>query len=446
MQVQIPKSELNSLTEFQKSLHTIHGQEKITSPFYREYIKTTWYSTMLKPLESTKNVNGEIIYKMDPTFHFLMYTYLRLTTTVIKVLPQFKNIVRIAWCHNLGTNIIKTASLKEDDLDFQSFDHTWLDDYNQWFMLNGSGKLENHKIGIGNTPYLEEWTHYLPALPINVDQPWFYGEEPALSYQIHAKTSQSRAEHIYTFRNKISELLRMQKFDGEKWVNINTEEYMNQYLDYGKKNELETPVLWGRYAYVTDDEIKSYKEHPKMQTRDYYIKDVICCDSDNPCQYGTTADITLDCSHPCLGIFWKAENMTATKYNNHSNYTCCIDDLSTGFDPISHITLKYGNKVKLNNMPSDHFNIAESRKHYLSSPYESGYHALSLTWHSDNYNGESGVALTPLNAKLLCKLAHQDLLERDDEEAPEFIIRVRLLYLKKLTILRQHDIFQYLLS
>src|SRR5437016_5500862 len=144
MQVQIPKSELNSLTEFQRTLHPVNTQEKITSLFYKEYVKSTWCSTTPKPLESYKNINGEIIYKMDNTFHFLMYTYLKFTTTAIKVLPKYKDFIRIAWCHNLGTNIIKNASFKEDDLDYQSFDHTWLDDYNQWYMLNGNGKLENH--------------------------------------------------------------------------------------------------------------------------------------------------------------------------------------------------------------------------------------------------------------------------------------------------------------
>jgi hypothetical protein len=447
MQVQVHKLELQSLTEFQRDMHLVKGQEKITSPFYREYLKTTWYSNIIKPLESSQCGDNQFSYKPDPVFHFLMYTYLKFMLPAIYVKNAYKNTIRIAWCHNIGTNITPLMSFKEDDLDYQTWDSVGLDDYFQWFMEEGAGKRKNHKIGVGNTPYIEEWNDFLPAFPINVDQPWFYGEEPAYAFQLYTKSSQCRAEHIYTLRKNICDLLRMQRLEGDKWVNIQTKDYMQDYLYYGKSDEIETPVLWGRYAYVTDDELKSYKLDPRMQTREYYIKDMEICDADNAHQYGALVEVPLQCTHPCLAIFWKAENIKATQYNNYSNYTCHTDDLYHGWDPISHTTLKHGSKIKLNNMTSDHFNIAESRKHGKSAPCENGYHAHFMTWKSHQFHGYMGLSLSALNSKLSCKLAYQNIYEDDDQDKvnPEFMLRVRLLYVKKLVIKRENDSYQYTL-
>ena len=202
-----------------------------------------------------------------------------------------------------------------------------------------------------------------------------------------------------------------------------------------------------RADFGEEEEIKSYKLDPRMQTREYYIKDVEICDADNPGQYGSNVEVDLRCTNPCLAIFWKAENMTAKQYNNYSNYTCNTNDLYSGWDPISTNTLKHGGKIKLNNMTSDHFNIAESRKHGKSAPCENGYHAHFIAWQSHKFNGQVGLSPSALNTKLLCKLTHQDIYNDDEEEKnPEFILRVRLLYVKKLTIKRENDYYQYTLT
>lgn len=467
-QIQAHKIELKSLTDFQNNMHLVeNSEEKLTSKFHREYRKTTWYSSTSMPLESIasgRDDDDEIIYKINPTFHFLMYTYLKTSTPTIIVKPKYKDIIRICFTHNFGTNITLFASFKEDDLEYQSWDNIWADDYFQWYMLSGAGKRRNHKIGIGNIPFLEEWTSdILPSCPINVDQPWFYGEEPAHAYQIYTRTSQNRAEHRYTFRRKISDLLRMQKYDISlsKWIDIDTETNMSTYLEYNKILKIPKPVLWGRYAYITDAELKLYQHAPEMKNREYYIKDVEICDSENENNYGHKAEISLKCHNPCLAIFWKAENMDATKFNNYSNYTCNTDDLYLGWDPISTTSLKYYSKTKLNNMESDHFNIAESRKHFPSAPCENGYHAYSFAWQSNNFDGEVGISLDNVDAKLICKFADNDIYKlsynqnntdctedtindegQNKKYGPNFITRVRLLYIKKLTVNR-NDIGEF---
>jgi len=45
---------------------------------------------------------------------------------------------------------------------------------------------------------------------------------------------------------------------------------------------------------------------------------------------------------------------------------------------LKQTSLKYGTIVRLENMPSDHFSIAEPRKHFPSAPCERGYYGYLM--------------------------------------------------------------------
>jgi len=466
MEIQATKAELASITEFQKKLHYPDTpNDKLYSKFHKEMLRVTWYCSATQQLKITDE-GEDVIYKLNPTFHFLTYTYLKFTLPPISVKPEHRNKYRIAWCHNIGTNITKFASFKEDDLDYQSFDNVWCDDYFQYFMPIGSGKRRNHKIGIGSTPLLEEWTHQLPVYNINIDQPWSYGEDTANAFPILYKNSQMRAEHRYTFRRKITDLLRMQKYDSstDTWTCVHPGNYM-KFLSMGRIISISKPIMWGRYAYLNDIELNTYKCAEK---REFYVKDVVISDSENPNKFNTTSEVLLGSNYPCLALFWKAENIDATALNNYSNYTCNTDDLYSGWDPISKNTLKYGTICKFKDMDSDHFNIAESRKHFPSAPNETGYHVYSFAWNSANYHGEVGVTLSALNTKLICKISDNNIYnipykpdininpdienesfdymakdEEDKKESPSFTIRTRMLVMKKVIISKNNGAFEF---
>ncbi|CAH6421702.1 Divergent major capsid protein [uncultured virus] len=397
------------------------------------------------------------------------------TLPPVRVKQEYKGRVRIAWCHNVGTNPIQQAIFKEDDDTYQTWDNYWADIYFQFYQDQGAGKRENHNIGVGNVKCLEEWTEYLPSYPIDVDQPWFYSMDHALSFPIFYKNSQTRAEHRYTFRRKLVDLLRVQILGKDhKWKN--TTRKVHQYLDITPSATLKLPELWGRYAYITEPEIKWYK---CKQTRVFYTRDVEICDTPNPNKYKSTAEIGLHCTNPCLAFFWVAENLDATANHNYSNYTTDVNDLYSGWDPIKTTTLKYGTTVRLDNMPSHHFSIAEPRKHFPSAPSERGYHGYSYAWDSTSYHGDIGIVFANMNARLQCRIANNNIFtniayeeDDDDEEedeiadaadgdqnknngkkhedteladfsleenSPSFVTRSRLLVVRKFTISAEAD-------
>lgn len=475
MSIQAAKEELASLTDFQREIHvTTNLSEDIISNFYRAFLKSTWYSSLPMKLKCTTD-GEEVVYSVNNSFHFLMYSYMRFMLPPVRVKSEYKGRVRMAWCHNVGTNPVEQAIFKEDDDTYQTWDNIWADIYFQFYQDGGAGKRENHNIGVGNVKCLEDWTEFLPPYPINVDQPWFYSMDHALAFPIFYKNSQTRAEHRYTFRRKIVDLLRVQILSRErKWKD--TTKKVHQYLDISSSATLRIPELWGRYAYITEPEIKWYK---CKQARVFYTRDVEVCDTQNPNKYKSTAEISMHCTNPCLSFFWVSENRDATAIHNYSNYTTNVNDLYAGWDPIKSTTLKYGTTVRLDNMPSDHFSIAEPRKHFPSAPSERGYHAYSYAWDSTSFHGDIGIALANMNARLYCRIANNNIFtsasydeDEDDEEtdeiaesaveskdnadskkydelrladsaveevSPSFITRARLLVVRKFTITAEAD-------
>ena len=480
MSIQVAKKELESLTAFQRDIHVTNDMsEEIASLFYRTFLKSTWFSSVLMKLRSA-NDSDDVVYHVNNSFHFLLYSYMRFVLPPIKVKSDFIGRVKIAWCHNVGTNITHRAVFREDDDVYQTWDNIWTDIYFQFYQNAGPGKRENHNIGIGNVECIEGWNDYLPSYPINVDQPWFYSMDHSLAFPIFYKNSETRAEHRYQFRRKVVDLLRVKILGKDrKWHP--TTRNIHRYLDIDPKLTIKEPELWGRYAYITEPEIKWYK---CKQNRTFYTRDIEICDTPNPYKYKSTSELSLQCTNPCLALFWVAENQDAVFVHNYSNYTTDSENVYGGWDPIKTTTLSYGTIKRLDNMPSDHFSIAEPRKHFPSSPSERGYHAHSYAWDSTDFNGDVGITFAGLNANLACKIDNNSIynnsvFDDDDDDddpdeiadfiaddntpqhtkhsnkietitdeslSPNFIVRSRLLIVRKFTITSGDEADKYKFS
>lgn len=485
--INVAKELLQSLTKNQQDLHTILANDNniIITPFYKKFIKCTWRTSVLMKLDTVVDGN-DVLYNVNTSFHFLEYTYMCAKLPLVKIKNEWRGgrnssgKARIAWCHNIGNNMRLRGIFKDDDQhnEYNTRDNVWGDIEPQFFQKGGAGGREGYNLGAGNVSHVEEWTEdFLPPYDIDIDQNFFYSLDPANAYPIWPKGSQTRAGHRFTYRRKIVNLLRVELLDEEgNWVAQKTN--LHKYIDMPASGMIKIPQLWGRYSYVGDNEIEWYKtcddtwvtidEEKNIKQKTMYIKDVVSCDIKNPVKYGTISDTHITCRDPCLAFFWVAENRDATLIHNYSNYTTNTNNIYEGWDPIKKTTFKIGTYNLFKNMDSHHFSLAQPRRHSDSIPWIQGYHCY---YNASDNNDYIGVVYDDLSANLHCKIANTDIYlnkqgiinddddEDDDDEtemeaseiienknnnnsdnnSPSFIVRTRLLVLRKLVITTKED-------
>lgn len=488
MSTSIAKFEFDILNEFQKELHfTSDSREEVTSIFYREFRKQTWYSQFTARLRPGGSEN-ELTYTVNNTFHQLLYTYMRQQFPALRVKKAYRGEVQICWPHNLGTNYVIQARLKFDDDIPQTIDNVWYDIVSQFYMR--AGFRDHYNICVGNVPFLEKWSDLLPEYTTTILQPFYHAADPSKAIPLFYFSSLSTITYNYTVRNKIEDLLRMriktgtidvqcgETEDGKpvmKKEPVWKEYAVNfKYIEgAGSTGALKTPELWGRYAYLTEDEIKWYKECDvqemaegdkkvlRFKDKIIYIEDIIACESANPETYGSKVSVDLDCKTPSKAIFWVAENLTARKNRNFSNYSTCSDDVYKGWNPISKVSLAYAGAQRLEDMDSDHFDKMECIKHFPSPPAEPGYNGYSISHDSTSLDAEVGICMDGIKARLIPTLGNTDpflkpvkVAEDEDKKrvsideldtreengkGDRFLIHVRLLVMKKMVIRKIGD-------
>jgi hypothetical protein len=453
MEIKVARAELDSITGFQQEMHVPElGEDTMSSEYYRETRKSTYHSTVLAKLaHSTVGADDSsgtetAIYTANNNFHLLCSSYMRVSLPSVKVKTDYRESVRIAWTHNIGSNIVLRGTFRESGDQMQQWDSVFADIYGQYFS-GGLGKKDSHNAGTGNISALEEWTWYLPPYPINVEQPWFYNFDNALPFPIHYKQGTAIIHHECILQRSINKLLRVQIKVGDQWCDVAGDE-IDTYIDCSLPR-IAIPELWAKYGLSTPKEIAFY--HHCAKQRHYYIRDVVILDDENTTKYETRRSVSLKSANPCVTVFWMAQNETAALYNNRSNYTTNTESVYAGWDPVKHTSLTYDTIRRFEEMPSDHFNIAQSRHTFKSAPSEAGYHAMAYATDPTDPDGGVGVTFSDkMVAKLSCLISDGDiyrsinrsLLDAEPrtgdhisgDPSPGFIVRVRLLILRKLTI------------
>lgn len=466
MSIEACNQELDSINKWQMdNLHVPKPGEPIHSVFYRNHVKYTWHAVAKEKLAI--GINGaQVTYTANNNYHFLISVRARETMPAVWVKPQYRSgdeQVRIAWCHNLANNRVVMAKCEENGTQFHSFDHIWLDQRSQYFLKVKPGARKHHNICIGNQPFLENWNQQLPAYTLSVKHPWFYSESTDMAFPLFYRGPTTKLAHQYTLRNKVTDLLRVQRrVNGGAWENVIAG--AEQYLETSTgKFELPPPELWGKYGMMTPQELNSYVE--KMGDRPYYYRDIAICDAkqNNTFVSGTnTPEVVLESKYPCLAAFWAAENVTASRNHNYSNYSTNVKNLRKGWSPIEAVKPTHAGGSKKYSadddgwMPSDHFSLDEPEEHCESLAAEPGYNMLGF---SAGMESKVGLVLGDLGSKIQFRLADTDIFRSIGTEnvrsvitdasvsevhprtaaSPEYMVRVRLLLSRKFTATKQKD-------
>src|SRR5437016_399273 len=171
---EIAKLELDTITEFQRELHSGSStKDVVSSYFYETFTKMTWFvhQRVILPVRTVDS--KEVAYDVDhKTYHYLLFTSLRFLLPAIRVKKDYKGRIQICWCRNIGHNVINSATLNAKGIKnhIQKFDSHWLDQNAQYNMKK---QRKQYNYGIGNVTFLVKCAEYLPEFPVNAPQPWF---------------------------------------------------------------------------------------------------------------------------------------------------------------------------------------------------------------------------------------------------------------------------------
>lgn len=379
MSWEVAKTELKNKGIFYDELHKPNDDDsEIMCHHFLKIKKSCRYTTNLHKLNSISD-GIYTVYNVDPTFHHLQYTYITTITPKISVKEEFKNTIKIKLPHRYGINCINKAIIKDQKITYQTLDNVFLDFHLQFFQNNGTGKRDLDLKYLGDLPELTTFSTYLPPRKINYEIPWFYSQHISLAFPIFYKGSSLNLEHRIVYKKYITDMLIMVKKESDgSWEYITKDKH--EYIDVDS-NLLPTPEMYGKYSLNHKNQIESIKNtHSGAdRIRDFYIYDVKCCDNPKDFKFGESCEDIIKCKTPCTFAFWAAQNKTAYNICNYSNYTTNPYDIETGHDPIKLNSLYYSTEILFENMTSDHFNVAISRHHCNSAPFEEGYHAYNFS-------------------------------------------------------------------
>jgi hypothetical protein len=402
---------------FQKELHRrnetiIDGKksgdsEGLTTIFQHKFKKLSWYTPSKVKLAASLNVDG-VTYTADNTYDHLFKTFLRFSIPPIRVKPDKVNEYRIAWTHNIGINIVESATLTINEVKSNYFDGTSHDILSQYGYLVKPGFKKHHLTSIGAIPRLTRWSSTLPAHQCNVLQPFYYAKANHLAFPLLG-SSLTQLKHVYKLRLGVLKLLRMQRYSDKSntWVNINpTVDVIDGIKD--KDAAIATPEMWGRYSTFTEEERDWYKECTVGSMHEVYYDDIIGHDETSDRRpFGYSASINLISPTPVKAIFWVAQNTKAVACNNYSNYTTNEDNVNHGWNPCLSYGLSYLNSVRISETDFDHAEKEEAWE-FPRAPWEPGYNAIAFNNNPFSVNGDASIDLTGKGASLRVTLGNTD--------------------------------------
>lgn len=379
--MEISSLELESKTKFQQDLYYQKdgSDEQVTSNFYREFNKTSFWVPIDERLELITLDEGRsddtlLSYRVNINYNSLLYTKLRLKLPPIKVKDEFKDSVRICWTRYLGHNICNNTRFTIDSKEYQSFPKQWYDINYQFNIQNN--KKDEYKYFVGDIPMLTNWTNHLPGFTLNVPQPFFFSKDISQSINL-SHFDVKEATFTYSINRMPEKLLRVQIMKDNTWIETENPSFetLDAVLD-GLPRDLPLPELWARYSIHTSDENDWRKNCTDNQC--YYIENIINCSPPNNFHLGTIAEAKLTSLAPCKKIYWMAQNLTSLKHNLYSNYTTSNSTIEKGWNPCSKVIIKYGQKIRYTS-EQDEFSHLVPFYHSIGTPSDNGYCCYSYS-------------------------------------------------------------------
>lgn len=364
--------EIENLSIFQKELYfTRNAEEEIFCTFDTTFYRTTWYVKADIVTKAENSALGYIFPVAKESFHYLLKTTLMLRTPCIKVKEEYQNDYEIAFCENLGTNLVKVAQFRINNKVYQTLTPLNYDVYVQYlFDKKGTGQRKNYLRGIGSCKELTTFAKVLPSYPLVCKQPFFYSADNSMAFPLFYCKESNQVDLLYNIQNKVNSLIRLRKKVGDNQYEYVESAEIHKYID---STDFPSPSLVQKYAYVC--KATKLKKEDKINCGEitYHIRNYLNFEFNNYYYYGEIASKKITCTSPVLAFFLLAENAYSKDINNHSNYTTNTNNITKGWSPIVNVTMSYtSNKHRLDEIPAEYLTIAEA-EYFPSASYSRGY-------------------------------------------------------------------------
>ena len=450
---QILAIDKDSITDFQREMYNgTQDQPKVGTRFSLDFEKRVQSNHIKEKLDQVPAREGEVVYTASKKYDVLFGLSAHIEILPVRVKEKYVDKISICYQHNLGHNVFLSGECKIDEEHFAYTDVVWADINSEVFVK----KRELYNRMIGKVPFLEDWSSELPGYNLIVPQPFSFTRATQVGLPIW-KSANNKITFHYYIRTKLSDLIRMRlkKDNGEyKEIKCNL-----AYLEYGS-DTLPVPQMWGRYGNMSDEE-KAWRTTPDPQTgnthvQTIYVEDIDITSSKNPKTLGTTDEIPLKSMSPAKHVFWTASLVNG----NMSNYSTNRENVYQGWNPCARASLKYGNSNRVEDLSSEHFDLAEFYDYnWPNFPREPGYNVFTYTFEPNTLEyADNAVVLGKCGATLNVTLGDTDPFltdetveqymdengnpilkeeledDQDDSKKDKYIVHVRTVVIRKLEV------------
>lgn len=382
------------------------GRKGVDSIFYNDLSHISWYSLNNIRLKGISSVGEDssksiMIYKIESSFHYLLYTYLDGVLPAMAVKPEYADRYRIKVCRNVPSRIVDNAVCKIDNsFIIQEISSQWLNINPEFFGKIGHKRSIDR--GAGHTAELQNMNTILPQHKLNQMQPWFYSMSTHTAFPIYRLTSQSDLIHEYTYNLDLSRILQMEVLENDRWVKIVPD--LTKLLGVPQEGKIPAPNLHACIGMIRNTEIKYRSCDPyRMFTESVstLFSDSQMCGSQNK------TVVKLKKNGSCKAIFWGAINTAASDLNIHSNYTTSLEDFENGLSPVKDTTLVCKSE-KFKDLGGNHTSGPTLYHHFPCCPSINGLNAFSFCADPTDINANVGVLLGEMDAEIQINLQDPD--------------------------------------
>lgn len=417
----IAKFKQTSCSSIQKEYY--HPSGPIDAKFTFSPAPSAW-AVKDGPCKMEKNIldtnNDTICYNANKNYDMLLNTYAEATIPKIEIIDEFKDKIRCAWAHNLGVNIFQTGQLVCKNIKIQTIDNIYHDGKIQFFCRGGPESRMRLRQMIGSIPELEEFRNVHEKQNLYIIHPWSFHDSRFQSIPVHMVKD---VNFVFNLKLRLDKLVRMEKFIETEGSNENSSgingywkpiHYDPQYLK-NPPEKISIPDYWGYYAKCDEGENDERCENSGHQVK---YEDIICIDSDNPITSNRYSS-RLHSKYPAAYLFFMAENLNASEYNDLSNYT--DQENRTGKNPIQNVSLYFKDEPAFENLPIEHLSLVSPFIDCPSVSIEEGYNIYSFGFNIRSINIDNGLILEKLMTKLIV-----DPIDQKTEIKTNYRIHIRI--------------------